>query len=214
MAVTNGYITVNDLKNAIEDDSLSDSNDVVYELAIETASRQIDNWCDPLGTRHFWAVDAPEPRVFFPTNSYLVMPGFFSTTVGLVVRTDGTGNGVFESTWDEADYQAQPGVRPNGEPFTKLVATGVRKFPVNGRRQCIEVTAQWGWDEVPRHVQQATQILATAYYRSKDFTGEAVGFDDREKDNGWDVYNLAKSLVKPYMLDKPCCEQDHEQRSG
>lgn len=213
MAVTNGYITVADLKNAIGDDTLSGTRDLVYEVAIESASRQIDNWCDPKGTRHFWSSPSPTPRVFFPSNSYLVKPGFFSTTEGLVVKTDGTGNGVFESTWDSVDYQAQPGARPNGEAFTKLVATGDRLWPVNGRRQCVEVTAKWGWAAIPKHVWQATQILAIAFYRSKDFTGDAVGFDDREKDGGWSVYRLAESMIEPYKLHCPPSEPDNDKPS-
>lgn len=199
MAVTNGYVSLTDLKEAVGDDN--DVDNSRYEAAIESASRTIDLWCDPRGSRHFWTVDTPVARRFYAFNRWLVRPGFFSTTVGLIVKTDDNGDGTFETTWLTSDWQAQPGFRGNGESFDRIVAPGTKGFPLNGRRECIEITAKWGWAEVPTLVRQAAQILAVALYKSKDFTGGDIGFQTLENVGGWSIYDLARALVEPYQLN-------------
>lgn len=195
MAVTNGYLTLEELRRAVGDDGAS-ASDPRYESAIEAASRRIDNWCG--GGRHFWSVPAPTPRVFYAVNRWLVEPGFFSTTAGLVVKTDDDNDGVFETTWAAGEWQAQPSDRPNGEAFDRLVASGLRRFPVNGRRQCVEVTAMWGWAAVPAPVREAAEILAVALYKAKDFVGGDIGFNRYGDEAADSISAAAKRLVKPY----------------
>lgn len=199
MALVHGYVTTAKLAAAVGDQEELDSP--LYEMAIDAASRQIDSWCDARGRRHFWSTDAPVARQFHPYSAFKIDPGFISTTDGLVIKTDATGDGVFESTWSATDYKMQPNVRPNGEPYTRIVATGTRRFPVNGRAECVEITAKWGWTAIPQPVVQATQILAIAYYKSKDFTGGDMGFGESTGAAGDDIYSLARSLIERYQIE-------------
>ena len=199
MALVNGYVPLSDLKEAVGDDSGLDNSR--YEASIGAASRQIDIWLDPAGSRHFWKTTSPVVRVFFPFNRYLLLPGFIANTTGLVVKTDDDGDGVFEATWTVGtDYQAQRLNVVDG-PFARLVAVGAKGFPVNGRRQSVEVTtSEWGCDTIPDLGRQAAQILSIALYKSKDFTGGDIGFQTLENAGAWSVYDLARSLVEPYQL--------------
>jgi hypothetical protein len=202
VAITHGYIQLEDLKKAVGDSSASD--DSLYETAIESASRMIDRWCARDGTRHFWVEDAPQPRVFQPFNRYLVRTGFFTTTTGLSIETDEDGDGVFETVWSVTDWVAEPTVRPGGEPFDHITAAGVlRGFPVNGRRPCVRVTALWGWPTIPAPVKQACQMVAVALYKSKDYVGSNVGFTESTTDGGaGNILAMARAVIpKSYMLD-------------
>lgn len=199
MAVINGYITVEALKEVLND--VSDADNSRYEMAIEAASRRIDRWCGE--SRHFWSVEAPEPRRFFSVNKWVTHPGFFSTTTGLIVKTDDDGNGIFETTWASSDWQAQTSSRYAGEAYDRIVATGARRWPVNGRRECIEITALWGWETVPAPVVQATHALAIALYKSKDFV-------DVSDVDAPDVATFAKKLIMPYASKRgPLFCDDH-----
>lgn len=202
MAITHGYITLEDLKKAVGDSSSSD--DSLYEVAIEAASRMIDGWCDPAGSRHFWSEDTPQPRLFRPYNRYLVRTGFFSTITGLTIETDDNNDGTFETVWSVTDWVAEPGLRPNGEPFDHITAAGAaRGFPVNGRRSCVRITALWGWPAIPAPVKQACQMVAVALYKSKDYVGGEIGFDESTTEGGTrNILAMARALIpKSYMLE-------------
>jgi hypothetical protein len=200
VAVVNGYVSLADLKEVVGDDSPID--DSRYEAAIGAASRQIDSWLDPAGSRHFWKTTSAASRVFYPLNRYLLLPGFIANTTGLVVKSDDNGDGVFETTWAAGtDYQAQRLKVADG-PYARLVAVGTKGFPLNGRRQSVEVTtSEWGCDVVPDRGRQAAQTLAIALYKSKDFTGGDVGFNQTENLAGWSIYDLARSLIEDYQLN-------------
>ncbi len=69
MAITNGYTTLNDVKAAL---NLEDSMDnAALEMAIATASRQIDDYCG----RFFYkdgTPEAPATRYYTPDNWWVL----------------------------------------------------------------------------------------------------------------------------------------------
>lgn len=175
MEPDHGYITLAEFKKALSDEQNTDY-DALYVWAIETASRQVD---DERGDQ-FWRSPAPTVRTFRPESSRILWVGDFATTEGLVIRTDEADNGTYGTTWSPSDYSAEldEGVRGMIRPFVKLVAVGSRTFPTAGYRRSVEVTAEWGWPEVPRQVRQATQILSLDHFRSRDLTGGVAAFSD------------------------------------
>lgn len=98
-----------------------------------------------------------------------------------MVKTDDNGDGTFETTWDAtgspADYQAEPLVRVNGYPYTRIVAIDDKAFPVSTRRALVQVTAQWGWAAVPIDVEQACLILAAKFFQRRQTSTGVIGFD-------------------------------------
>lgn len=193
--IENGYLSLADLKTALGDTGTE--RDALYERAIEAASRKIDGWCG----RHFWLAPAASARLFRPMTRYLVWTGDFDDATAVTVEVDQVGDGVFTAL--AADHwQPGPFVRYNGHPYDRVLATsGDQPFPMEGLRPRVRVTAQWGWPELPAEVVQAAQILAIAYYKSKDLTGGEFGFDDQERGTG--PIQIARSLVEEFAPKTP-----------
>lgn len=175
MEPVHGYISLAAFKKALNDEQNTEY-DWLYSWAIETASRQVD------GERgdQFWRTPAPTVRTFRPEDSRQLWTGDFATTDGLIVRTDDSDNGSYSTLWSASDYSAEAdeGVHGMIRPWVKLVAVGGRTWPTSGYRRSVQITATWGWPEVPREVKQATQILALDHFRSRDLTGGVAAFND------------------------------------
>lgn len=177
MAIENGYLTVDELRDRTRDQQTAYVEE--YETAIEAASRQIDDYCG----RVFYA-DQTATAVLYRTNrADLVWTKDFWTGTGLIVETDDDNDGTFETTWDAADYQIEPFERKNKSPYYRISAVGSKSFPIPpdafgqpGRRALIRVTAKWGWEEIPANIRQATAIQAIDNFKSKDLTHVAATY--------------------------------------
>lgn len=199
-AVVNGYMTVDELK-AVLRDSTPTWNDA-YAIAINSASREIDQYCDD----QFYTDPAgPTARVFKSTHRRHLRTPSIATAAGLMVEIDDDNDGTFETTLDPSEYQLAPTDRDPGWPYRWIELLGTRSFPGTGwgpyyglgygpgygygyggpswamepwrqgARARIRVTALWGWPQVPAQVRQACQMLAIDQFKSKDLTGAAAG---------------------------------------
>lgn len=176
MSISNGYTTLAELKSWIG--GIGDTNDDGdLERAVEAASRAIDEYCG----RVFYDAGSASARTYVADDSEELDVHDFSTTAGLVVKTDDNSDGTFETSWDAtgspADYQPEPLVRVNGYPYTRIVAIDDKAFPVSRRRALVQVTAQWGWAAVPTDVKQACLILAARLFKRKETSTGVIGFD-------------------------------------
>lgn len=170
MTVVNGYITLAALKAELRETRTVD--DASYERAVEAASRRIDAYCG----RQFWRTPTAEVREFRAATRYWVRTGDYADTTSMTVEiSDPAGAWVSLAA---GVWQPEPFVRINGHPYTAIVsASGLVGFPVSGRRARVRVTARWGWEAIPKPVEQACQILAIAYYKSRDMSGGVAGFE-------------------------------------
>jgi hypothetical protein len=166
MAIVNGYCTLADLKaSARVQDSIDDS---VMELAIESASREIDGYCE----RQFYSTSAT--RVYAPTNIYTVTTDDIISVTTLKSSSDGV---TYDITWATSDYQLEP---LNGivgglvTPFTRIRATGSYLMPTFSvgtfyeGEALIQVTGVFGWSAVPTAIRQATVLLASRLFKRND----------------------------------------------
>lgn len=196
------YLSVEELQDTLG--ATSNASRADYTLAVESASRWIDARCsDPDRgiVRHFWRDETPVARLFHADTPQMVRVGDFTDPAGLVVETDLSGSGTF-TTLDSSLWAAEPVVRVNGEPFTRLVAVDyAHGFPL-GLRPRVRVTAQWGWDAVPAPVVQACQILAVAYMLGKDVISNDDGYSLGSK-GSTDPVALAEHLLRRYLPDMP-----------
>jgi hypothetical protein len=152
--------------------------------AIKAASRSIDNYCQ----RRFWLDPTPVARTFIPqTLTSIEFDDDIGSTTGLVIKTDASGDGVYETTWVAADYQLLPvnaaNAFPEAEPWTAIRAVGTKTFPwlVNTwltRLDRVQITASWGWPAVPDAVVQACLIKASKFFGRKDSPQGIAGFGD------------------------------------
>ena len=122
-------------------------------------------------------------RVFAAEDPVTLKVDDFSTSTGLIVKTDTVGNGTFDRTWTSADYQLEPlnGVVEGieGWPYWRIRAIDDEAFPVDptGRAR-VQVTAKWGWAAVPDAVFQACLIQSLANFKRKDAPFGVIGFDE------------------------------------
>jgi len=124
MAISNGYATLADVKAAFR--ITDDVDDTLLELSIESASREIDGWCE----RVFYNAGTAT-RVYVPTDSFLVeTEDIISVTT---LKTSSTGD-TFDTTWSApGDYQLEPLNGISGGltvPRNRIRAIGSYVFPL------------------------------------------------------------------------------------
>lgn len=228
MTAVTDYLTVDQLKTALQ--ITNDSKDDLLQLAITSASRQIDTHCRD----QFWSSDTPSARVLAPDYPGDIWTGAYASTVGMTVETDDDCDGVFETLWAASDWQAEPLVPQAGYPFNRVTAVGHRffpgarkhpflTFPYNGYgygyasgypgggagqtlygrnpRARVRITAKWGWPAVPAQVAQACQVIAIDNYKSKDFTNGSAGTTGLATGS----YGSARSSLVQHSLSPMAC---------
>jgi len=166
MAITNGYCSLADLKAALRvQDSIDDS---LLELAIESASREIDGYCE----RVFYSTTGT--RVYAPTNVFTVTTDDIISVTTLKSSSDGV---TYDITWATSDYQLEPLNGVAGgllTPFTRIRATGnylMPSFSVGTFYELealIQVVGVFGWSAIPAAIRQATVILAMRLFKRLD----------------------------------------------
>lgn len=172
MALGDTYATLDEMKAYL---SLSDTNapDSQITDALQSATAEIERHCE----RQFNKAGTVSARVYKPNTSSAVWVDDFWTTTGLIIKTDADRDGVFEQTWTASDYELNPlnGIVDGqiGWPYYKLRSVGSNGlyFPLWRRlptRASVEVTANWGWANVPAPVKQSCMILAAMSFQLKD----------------------------------------------
>lgn len=177
MAITNGYATLAQVKSALRIEDTID--DTLIELAIESASREIDGYTD----RVFYDVGTAT-RVYVPTDSFSVEIEDIQSLTTLKTAPSGSG---FTETWTASDYQVEP---LNGQagglptPYTRIRAIGDYVFPIWNPRvtdayeATVQVTAVFGFASVPTEIVQATILLSMRQFKRYDSPLGVAGFGD------------------------------------
>lgn len=177
MSILNGYATLAQLQRRLGINSAID--DELLEEAIQSASREIDNYCG----RRFYQDANASARVYRISDPCLAEVDDFATTAGLVIKTDTGGNGTYATTWASTDYELLPlnGIA-DGQPwpYNRIRTIGTQRFPCYtwNRPAQLQVTAKWGWSAVPDPVYQACLIMAQANFKLKDVAFGAAGVGD------------------------------------
>lgn len=177
MAIENGYATLAEVKAALR---ITDTvDDALLELAIESASREIEGFCE----RVFYNVGS-ETRVFQPDDAYLVQIDDLQSLTTLETSSDGTS---FDTTWTATDYQLEPlnGIAGGiSQPFTRIRAVGDYLFPIwsilniNQNEATVRVTGTWGFASIPTAIKQATVLYAMRQFKRYDSPLGVAGFGD------------------------------------
>lgn len=174
------------------------ANDDMIAAANRAAAESINMHC----ARDFNQTTEATARVYLADDYCQVDVDDFHTVTDLVVKTDDDNTGTYETTWTiTTDFVLEPydGVvnGRTGFPFWRIRAVGDRRFPpVIGRPQ-VQVTAQWGWAEIPASVKQANRIVAAEIFRLKDAPLGVAGVNDFGPIRVRDVPQAARLLL-PY----------------
>lgn len=138
-------------------------SDGLIQAAVTAASRAVERWTGA----QFYPVT--EPRVFYgsPDGGIWVDP--FVDTADLVIATGSFGTYPTELTG--IDYTLWPYNAPEKGLAYRRIFTGY-SWPNRWRRGTrhpdVQVTATWGYPEVPADVEMATRIKAARLFRRKD----------------------------------------------
>ena len=159
MAITNGYVTLDEYKGWPKIDTSDTRDNAELEVAIEAASRAIDNHCD----RWFY-VTGEQSRVYTPTNWRSVWTDDIVTVTA--VKTDPGGDGTYEVTWATSDYELYPAnAALDGEPWRKIAKADRGRYSFPALQKSVEVTGTFGWAAVPTAVKAACVMQATRLHR-------------------------------------------------
>lgn len=195
---SNVYIELEQFKSTAD---LKDTNfmDGDIQLALQAAARAVDEICN----RRFWPdADATQIRYYSPQRYDLVYIDDLLTLTTL--KTDGDGDGTFETTWSTTDYYLEPlNALADSRPYTEICAIpwGSLWFTTLYPRS-VQITGKFGWSAVPAAISEATTILAGRFLkRSREapmgdaaalaLGGAAVRLTGRDTD--------VTALLSPYM---------------
>ena len=169
------YVALSELKSALGITVSTD--DAFLNLAIDSAEQSINDLCG----RKFTADGSASARTY-RAQPYLAVTDDISTLTGLVVKTDTSGDGTFDTTWASTDYQVEPLnnlLKTTPRSVNNLRAVGSYTFPVYGDGlAAVEVTAKWGWPAVPDSIKQAALMLASRLYGRKASPMGVIGVGD------------------------------------
>lgn len=182
MAITNGYITQNQLKAFVGIPTSDSQDDDILDDAINAASRQIDAFCG----RQFYADGSTSARKFFTNDLYRLRVDDISTTTGLVVKYDDDDDGTYETTVSSNDFQVLPingvvgGIQGNPFYIVELISDGNHEWPLDfsSNRPRAEITAKWGYATTPEQIRQATLMLASELFAMRNAPLGVAGIGD------------------------------------
>lgn len=177
MSILNGYASLSQIKAALRIPSADGIDNDLLEMAVESASRLIDGYCN----RSF--VNAGTAVRYYATHDPYVVQIDDARSITLV-QTSTSEDGIFDTTWDltplTGDIQPEPLNDYIGGlvwPFTRLRAIGDYVFPID-KEATVKVEAVWGWPTIPKTVQQATIIQASRIFKRLDSPLGVAGFGD------------------------------------
>lgn len=172
MPITNGYATLQEVKNSLR---ITDNvDDALLEMHIESASREIDGSCE----RTFYNMGTAT-RYFTAQDAYTVVIDDLQTLTTL--QTDPDGDGSYTITWGAGDYQLEPLNGFSGgivQPYTKITVRDTYLFPLEEDEALVKITGVWGWASVPMPIKQATILMASRLYKRNDSPLGVAGFGE------------------------------------
>lgn len=176
MAIGDTYIAAADLKAYLGIDDTTD--DTLLTSACLAASQRVEQHCQ----RQFNKAAAATARAFEARSGRILEVDDFYSTDDLVIATDDGDTGTYSTTWDSDDFVLVPvdGVERGipGFPFREVRAVNGKAWPCSTGRFRVQVTALWGWAEVPESVKLATKMVAALIFNMKNSPLGVASFAD------------------------------------
>lgn len=171
MAIVNGYITLEELKNHIMASGVgtfTDADDANMETAINAISRLVDS----LNSTNFYG--ATETR--YLTSRYADLLHLDDDLISITtLKTDSTNNGTYDEEWATTDYYLEPRnarVKANAadrEPYRQIRINPNGDYTFPRYEYGIEIAGVWGYTtEPPAFVKNAVLLAAHHVWRRKD----------------------------------------------
>ena len=177
MTITNGYVTLSEVKTYLDIPQADTTEDALLEQIVEAASRSIDR----IAGRRFYLDGVASARYYRTKDAYSLLVDDIGTTTDLAVALDTSGGGTYPTAAAyQTDFIAEPlNALAKGRPITLLTMVGPYLFPYPFNfRPGVRVTARWGWPTVPDDIIEATLILSADLYKRKSSVGGVLGLSE------------------------------------
>lgn len=204
MAIGDAYITRAQLGAYLGIPTMSvadDKRDAKLDSACAAATTAINDHC----RRQFQKDSSATARVYRPTATRLLIVDDFYDVASLVIQKKSLG-GSYGSAWSANDFELEPlnGV-VNGQPGHPYRRIALNYWFWMYSIDRVQVTAKWGWANVPASVIQAAYIIGAQYVKLADAPLGVAGFGSggdgfagikvRDVPQAW-------SLLCPYVVDR------------
>jgi hypothetical protein len=193
MAISNGYATLAQIKAAIGIANADTVDDALLEMAVESASRQIDSY-----TERYFYNGGTATKIFAPLDEWVCPTEDFISLSGVQTSEDGES---WDTTWDTTDWQAEPlNGRAGGleTSYTQIRAIEDYLFPYRQGEATVRLTGVWGWSSVPIAVTQATIILAGRIFKRLDSPLGIISGEMGSIRVGYRLDPDVQHLIEPY----------------
>ena len=190
MTISNGYCTLADVKAALRVQDAID--DALIEVAIESASREIDNFTGRTFT------NGSATRYFSAGTNYLVETDDL-VSVSAIQTAPLDHN--FTQDWASSDWQLEPLNGISGglaQPATRIRAVGNFLFPATPYA-AVKVTGVYGWASVPTDVRMACILQSQRLWKRFDSPLGIAGFGDMGAIRVTRIDSDVQSLLMPYV---------------
>jgi hypothetical protein len=188
------YVALASVKSALGKLTADDRDDLIVQ-AISAASRFIERRTG----RRFYADRTATARTFpivgqsmYSAGEQVLLVDDIASLQDLAVSTGSSGNWSAVQMWDSGPDNAIV----YGRPITEIRALS-GWLARTGR---VQVTARWGWPNVPDEITQATQLLASRLYRRKDSPEGVLGNAE------WGTMRVSRidpdveALIAPFVI--------------
>lgn len=172
-------VTLDELKTYLKEPTTSDRHDETLQFALDAATAKIQDYTDRLFIKDDTSgTPSASARTYRAIDPYRLYVRDFYDATGLIVKTDTSANGTYDTTWTvTTDYVAGPFDQRDNWPYYTIEAVGGYTFPVS-RRPTVQVTALYGWTAIPDAVEQTCLELAADLWKRRDSAFGIVGVDD------------------------------------
>jgi hypothetical protein len=191
MAISQGYCSLPQIKAAL---GIADGiDDALLEMAVESASRQIDSYTE----RYFYNAGTAT-KIFSPIDNFVCETEDFISLSLVETSEDGD---TFDTTWAAKDWQAEPlNGRAGGitTSYYQIRAIEDYYFPYREGEATVRITGTWGWSAVPVAITQATVILASRIFKRLDSPLGIISGELGSMRIGFRLDPDVQHLVEPY----------------
>lgn len=176
MTITNGYVTLNQVKAYLGIPVADTVDDAMLEQIVESSSRSIDR----IAGRYFYQDAGTSARYYRAVSPVSLLVDDISTVTGLAIAISTDGTNYSTAMVYDTDFIVEPfNAAATGRPYTLITSLGTQYFPYPWNyRPGVRVTARWGWPSIPDDIVEACLILCADLYKRKDSVGGVLGLSE------------------------------------
>lgn len=167
MALFPDYVTSGSLMSYVKTSDTAHEAEIA--LAITTASRLIDKATN----RQFGKVDTATARLYTPEydidrGKYVLVIDDLMTLSGSSIAVDYGADGTYSTTVSTSAFATYPhNAAGDGKPWNRLLP-GDDVLSLPSHEASVEITANWGWTEVPSTIKNATLLQAARLFKRRE----------------------------------------------